>query len=83
MTKRKPIKLRWGCLKKLASDCDVGLATVKRALKWDSDTDLQMSIRKQANDLGYVKRRRKLPTPKVQSYETDSIRDNREGMALQ
>lgn len=56
MARRKPIKLRWGCLKKLAGDCDVGTATVKRALKWEADTETQNLIRKRARELGYVRR---------------------------
>lgn len=56
MTKRKPIKLRAGCIKKLASDCRVGQSTVLRALKWDSDTDLQNLVRKRAYELDYVKK---------------------------
>lgn len=56
MAKRKPIKLRAGCIKKLASDCRVGQSTVLRALKWDSDTDLQNLVRKRAYELDYVKK---------------------------
>jgi len=56
MTKRKPIKLRIGYQKKLAEACGVGVATVKRALEWDADTDTQNLIRKKAYELGYVRR---------------------------
>lgn len=56
MTKRKPIKLRTGYQKKLADACGVGTATVKRALEWQADTDIQNLIRKKAYDLGYVRR---------------------------
>lgn len=56
MTKRKPLKLRSGCIKKLMSDCRVSKATVMRSLQWDSDTDLQNLVRKRAIELGYVKR---------------------------
>lgn len=56
MTKRKPLKLRSGYVKKLMSDCRVSKATVIRSLKWDSDTDLQNLVRKRAIELGYIKR---------------------------
>lgn len=56
MTKKNNIKLRRGCQKKLASECGVGISTVRRALRWENDTDTQNLIRKRAYDLGYVKR---------------------------
>lgn len=56
MTKRKPIKLRMGCKKKLAEACGVGLTTVARAINWDADTDLQNLVRLRAKQLGYIKR---------------------------
>lgn len=56
MTKKKPIKLRIGYQKKLAEDCGVGVATVKRALQYDADTDIQNLVRKRAKELGYIRR---------------------------
>ncbi len=56
MARRKPLKLRRGCQKKLAEECHVGLATVKRALNWDTDSDLQNLVRMRAKELGYIKR---------------------------
>jgi hypothetical protein len=56
MTKRKRIKLRQGCQIKLAEDCGVGVATVRRALQWELDSDIQNLIRKRAHELGYVRR---------------------------
>lgn len=56
MSKRKPIKLRIGYQRKLAEACGVGVATVKRALEWQADTDIQNLIRKRAYELGYVRR---------------------------
>lgn len=56
MTKRKPIKVRIGCINKIAEACGVGRATVWRALHWDADTDLQNLIRQKARELGYIKR---------------------------
>lgn len=56
MARRKPMKLRRGCQKKLAEDCRVGTATVKRALNWDADSDLQNLVRKRAAELGYIRR---------------------------
>ena len=45
MAKRKRIKLRQGCQIKLAKDCGVGVATVRRALQWERDSDIQNLIR--------------------------------------
>lgn len=75
MAKRKRIKLRRGCQIKLAEDCGVGVATVRRALQWELDSDIQNLIRKRAHELGYVKRwsRTALPSqhkPNKQDYET-------------
>lgn len=56
MTKRKPIKLRAGCVKKLMADCRVGRSTVQRAMRWDSDSDLQNLVRKRAYELDYIKK---------------------------
>ena len=56
MAKRKRIKLRQGCQIKLAEDCGVGVATVRRALQWERDSDIQNLIRKRADELGYAKR---------------------------
>lgn len=56
MAKRKRIKLRRGCQIKLAEDCGVGVTTVRRALQWERDSDIQNLIRKRAHELGYVRR---------------------------
>ena len=56
MAKRKRIKLRQGCQILLAKDCGVGVATVRRALQWERDSDIQNLIRKRAQELGYVRR---------------------------
>ena len=46
--KRKPIKVRHGYVKRLAIECRVGEATVRRALKWHSDTDTENLVRQRA-----------------------------------
>lgn len=56
MAKRKNIKLRMGCRKKLQDACGVSRATVIRALAWDADTDAQNLVRQKARELGYVRR---------------------------
>lgn len=56
MAKKKPIKIKMGCKKKLAEACGVGTMTVYRALHWDADTDIQNLVRHRAYELGYVKR---------------------------
>lgn len=56
MAKRKAIKLRMGCRKKLQDACGVSRATVSRALAWNADTDIQNLVRQRARELGYVKR---------------------------
>lgn len=52
---RKPIKVRYGCVKKLAESCNVSEVAVRRALKWERDTDTQRLIRKRARELGYIR----------------------------
>lgn len=54
--KRKPIKIRYGGAKILAKCCGVSERTVTDALKWEGDTDAQNLVRKQAYDLGLVKK---------------------------
>lgn len=56
MTKRKPIKVRIGCIKKLAEDCGVSPLTVRMALRWQADTDNQNLVRQRAKELGYIRR---------------------------
>lgn len=56
MATRKPIKVRVGCVKKLAEDCHVSPYTVYKALRWQADTDIQNLIRKRAKELGYTRR---------------------------
>lgn len=54
--KRKPIKVRLGCIMKLAEDCKVSVVTVRKALRWEADTDAQNLVRKRARELGYIKK---------------------------
>lgn len=56
MTKKKTIKIKMGCKKKLAEACNVGTMTVYRALRWDADTDVQNLVRRRARELGYIKK---------------------------
>lgn len=39
----------------LAKDVGVSVQTVSKALRWESDSDIQNLIRKRAKDLGYIK----------------------------
>lgn len=56
MTKRKPIKLRKGCITKLAEATGYSVFTVRKALRWEVDSDAQNLIRQRARELGYIKR---------------------------
>ncbi len=56
MTKRKPIKVRYGDVKRLAIICKVSEFTVRKALRWDADTSLQELIRKRAGELGMIRK---------------------------
>ena len=55
MTKRKPIKLKFGYVKILAKDCRCRRNTVTKAPNWNADSDIENFIRKRAQDLGYVR----------------------------
>ena len=52
---RKKIILRHGKGVGLARDVGVSVQTVSKALRWESDSDIQNLIRKRAKDLGYIK----------------------------
>ena len=56
MRKKKPIKLRRGCKKKLAAISGVSPDCIRKALQWQSDTDTQNKVRQMAYELGFVKR---------------------------
>lgn len=56
MARKPPIKLKHGCLKLLAEDCEANELTVRLALRWDNDTELQNRIRERAKELGYIKK---------------------------
>ena len=51
---RKKIILRHGKGVALARDVGVSVQTVSKALRWESDSDIQNLIRKRAKDLGYI-----------------------------
>ena len=55
MSKRKPIKLKFGYVKILANDCRCSRNTVTKALNWNADSDIENFIRKRAQDLGYIR----------------------------
>lgn len=55
-TKRKPIFVRYGGVKKLAESCKVSEMTVRLALRWNADTDTQNLVRKRAYELDLVRR---------------------------
>ena len=55
MTKRKPIKLKFGYGKVLAKDCRCSRNTVTKALNRNADSDIENFIRKRAQDLGYIR----------------------------
>lgn len=55
MPNKKEIKLKYGCVKKLAADCRVSRNTVTSACKYKLDSDLQALIRKRAYELNYVR----------------------------
>lgn len=56
MDERKPIKLRYGKVKALASIFGCSRITVERALRWEFDTELADKIRERAERLGFIKR---------------------------
>lgn len=56
MAKRKPIKVRIGCIKKLAEITGYSVYTVRLALRYTTDSDAQNLIRKKAYELGFVRR---------------------------
>ena len=54
MSERKSnIKLRYGKVKALANIFGCSTATVKRALRWHADTELENKIRERARTLGF------------------------------
>ena len=55
MTKRKPIKLKFGYVKILAKDCRCSRNTVTTALNSNTESDIKTFIRKRAQDLGYIR----------------------------
>ena len=52
---RKPIKLRYGKIKALAKICGCTTATVRRALQWHADTELENEIRERARNLNFIR----------------------------
>ena len=56
MAKKKPIKLRRGCKKKLVAISGVSPDCVRKALQWERDTDTQNKVRQLASELGFVKK---------------------------
>lgn len=54
--KKTPIKLRMGCIKKLSEDIGVSILTIRRALRYENDTDTQRFVRQKAHELGYIKK---------------------------
>lgn len=53
---RKPIKLKHGKVKALAIVCKVSEVTVRKAMNWDTDSDIQNLVRQRARELNYIKR---------------------------
>lgn len=56
MTKRKPIKVRRGYIKKLAESTGYSIFTVRKALSWNTDSDAENLIRQRARELGCIRR---------------------------
>lgn len=54
--KKKPIKVVYGAVRKLAADCNVSEQTVYLALRWTSDSPAQNLVRKRATELNLVSR---------------------------
>ena len=54
-TNKKAIKLRMGCIKKLSEDIKVSTLTIRKALRYDNDTDKQRMVRNEARKRGYIK----------------------------
>lgn len=52
---KKAIKLRMGCIKKLSEDIKVSTLTIRKALRYDTDTDKQRMVRNEARKRGYIK----------------------------
>ena len=52
---KKTIKLRMGCIKKLSEDIKVSTLTIRKALRYDNDTDKQRMVRNEARKRGYIK----------------------------
>lgn len=55
MTKKKPIKLKHGYIKILAEEMGHNRNTVRKALNWNADSDIENKIRARAQALGYVR----------------------------
>ncbi|WP_144010640.1 helix-turn-helix domain-containing protein [Prevotella intermedia] len=56
MSKRKPIKLKYGGTARLAKLCRVSRQTVWKAINWNADTDMENLIRQKAKELGLIKK---------------------------
>ena len=56
MAKRKPIKLRYGEVQRLAKIVGVNRNTVSRALGWNADTEMENKIRALAKALNMIKK---------------------------
>lgn len=44
-----------GCIKKLSEDIKVSTLTIRKALRYDNDTDKQRMVRNEARKRGYIK----------------------------
>lgn len=55
MTKKKPIKLKHGYIKILAEEMGHNRNTIRKALNWNADSDIENKIRARALALGYVR----------------------------
>lgn len=56
MSKRKPIKLKYGGTTRLVKLCRVSRQTVWKAINWNADTDMENLIRQKAKELGLIKK---------------------------
>lgn len=54
--KPKSIKLKYGCVRKLASELKCSPSSIWEAITFHHDSDLMEAIRKKAYDNGYVRR---------------------------
>lgn len=53
--KRKKITLKYGKAKELAKICGTSRQTVSKALRWNTDSDMENLVRARAKEYGWIK----------------------------